>query len=442
MSQSIHSDSDAPIGAAGNSDDEPGAKRHRPAHSNIDFSDGPPLLVAIIGDQSDTIRFSKLVGSELDVLDAARAQAGLVPTASMSRPDARHLPTHHASLVGVAIVRAWRFVLPGREVSNESKMLMAHLRKGRDARTAMGFLEYPVLRAAYFSAPIAIERIVPNGSDLGAQWVSMSGDPRVQLELPSSPGTCQSLRDWLTASTATFHLPFLKCIVWHQWLPLAEVFVRSAWPAEVVGVVQRDRKKVRLQARIPTRKLERQYFRHISSASLDVVEVSATCPMREVRTNKNQRQRGAKAFDFHHLVNAIRAAHHSLSSRHLGTTVESSLHYAMPNNNEGQSLARGLKADGFEHPSRPTMDRALVRFDVAAMVVNRARYAREGPFWRYINWDASPIHGVEVFCTHEEVIPRRCVEGKTFAEIDFNDMEERNLPLNTLGQGSSVSWTR
>ena len=80
-------------------------------------------------------------------------------------------------------------------------------------------------------------------------------------------------------------------------------------------------------------------------------------------------------------------------------------------------------------PSRQTLQRARVRLDVAAMLCHRSLWQREcRRVFRYVAYDASPQHGVEVFATVERVLTLP-------ANAAAPSVHERRLPLVTLGHG-------
>ncbi len=95
-------------------------------------------------------------------------------------------------------------------------------------------------------------------------------------------------------------------------------------------------------------------------------------------------------------------------------------------------------------PTRWTLCRARMRLDIASMLARRGVYVREGPFFRFVSFDASPQRpGVEVFASLERTL-RQEVVALAFADGHWPEqgqhdrchpVEIRRLPLATLGQG-------
>ena len=83
-------------------------------------------------------------------------------------------------------------------------------------------------------------------------------------------------------------------------------------------------------------------------------------------------------------------------------------------------------------PSRATLQRGRVRFDVAAMLWRRFQWACERRVvFRYLAYDASPQGGVEVFATVERVVTLPALGAPV-------EVHERRLPLVTLGHGRTT----
>ena len=77
----------------------------------------------------------------------------------------------------------------------------------------------------------------------------------------------------------------------------------------------------------------------------------------------------------------------------------------------------------------PTLHRARVRLDVAAMLFHRWQFAQDKrQLLRYIAYDASPQRGVEIFVAVERIIYVDAF-GANAA------VRDRRLPLVTLGHG-------
>ncbi len=87
-------------------------------------------------------------------------------------------------------------------------------------------------------------------------------------------------------------------------------------------------------------------------------------------------------------------------------------------------------------PSKDTLLRGRIRYDIASMLARRGVYSRLGPFYRYIYFDASPQRpGVEIFATSERVVRQTSVIQSKPSGAWPLEVEERRLALASLGQG-------
>ena len=80
--------------------------------------------------------------------------------------------------------------------------------------------------------------------------------------------------------------------------------------------------------------------------------------------------------------------------------------------------------------SQWTLRRHVVPLDIAAMLFYRKWYKHNGPTFRYLSYDASPIKGREWFATVERVIKRADVCPLA---TGIPAVRKRLLPLHTLG---------
>ena len=99
-----------------------------------------------------------------------------------------------------------------------------------------------------------------------------------------------------------------------------------------------------------------------------------------------------------HVVKALRASQTLMSKAKLAESVGPMLDFALPR--IADTIKQELEDTGFTCPSKDTLLRANIRFDVTCMVYWRKR-AQAFKGWRCIMYDASPKYGVEIFCVIE-----------------------------------------
>jgi hypothetical protein len=194
-----------------------------------------------------------------------------------------------------------------------------------------------------------------------------------------------------------------------------------------------DRLKMRLGGG-PPRSSETEYMARISGLQLGCnpsqIQDASSCVSNLGRLT---RRKGRCAYEVKHMVGALRAATDLVSAKRLKTNVANVLKYVMPH--RADDLLKELEHDGLQHPVGVTLDRNVVRLDVACMLLSRSAYTTRGPYFRYVTYDASRVHGIEVFNTLEDYVEQSAVFGKTLEEIDQRAIKTRMLPCVTLASG-------
>jgi hypothetical protein len=409
---------------------EPRVKRGRPTLDPL--ADGPPVLVAVVGSPSG--RWLDLFSDEkaLAVLNDARFGAGL-PSAALA-PYSADAAGGQSYLLGFSIVCSWRYVLPSSTIPVNLKMLMAHLRSKRDRRTTLGFLEYSSLEPPVsMVAPLALDRDEPCGPILTPLWHRLVDDPAIIVQ--TGFGRQQSLHNWYERAKLKFNKSFDICFSLNLWTPLAEAFAKGEWAGDVVAVVKLDRSKLRLLGAGPSKGKDKKYLDLLAGRVVESLALVGSDECRPVVQNATVRIKGSDGYGFLHILRALKAGRKLMSSKHLEQTSDAMVDYLCPNAGEASELRAKLLSSDFQHPHADTLDRALVRMDVAGMKIHRDLYGETGPFFRYINYDASKKHGIEIFCTTEDYVPQAAVLNKSVEEVDCSLIKTRVMAVTTLAQG-------
>jgi hypothetical protein len=213
-----------------------------------------------------------------------------------------------------------------------------------------------------------------------------------------------------------------------------QLLASGRWSGDVVPVLRLDRSRLRLGSGPPKRH-ELEYLRRLGGnihleSSLRLPSGASAEPYHQ---GKQDRRAGQCAYGVRHIVVALGALEHLTASRHLQDSTESMLKYALPH--RAQSVLREMADAGVEHPAADTLDRSMVRLDVAVMNAERLKYVEEGPYYRYPTYDSSPKHGLEVFNCLEDYIRQVDVHGLTMEQVDLSKVVTRNLPVMVMSQG-------
>jgi hypothetical protein len=434
------SDEDAPQGALGSADGvdvgaaaEPRPKRQRGRPRVVCVDEGPHVYVAIVGTNSIGCQWRNPAPPTMQFFNAKLRSLGLGSAEDVSY---RALEDQ---ILGIGVASQWRFVRGGAPVTPDTSHLMIACQQHRDSRTTMGFLEVPFHCVGRLGTPVSIpfEDRFANGlhnSRLHDLICSLR-DEDATIEAPALSGTFVPARVWLRRAELRFGVvlkvdTLFPMVSWH---PSAALFAYGALSADVVPVLRRDRMRVRL-GRGPSKRQENLYLESIGVSNVsDNALLAPAISCDDLVVGKHNRRKGRFAFDIKHLIGAIRTSQDLISSQRLPRVVENSLRYAMPQS--ADHVLKQLHLDGFENPSRWTMERNQVRLDVTCMLLARQDYKTRGPFFRCVTYDSTPKNGLEVFNCVEDVIPRSAVWDKTLEEVDMSLMETRLLPCLTFAQG-------
>ena len=304
----------------------------------------------------------------------------------------------------------------------------------------MRFLEHKVLAAARLEAEQPVELDIKSrlpqhiGRDILAKLLSWSARARITLGVGESihGEGLLDCKDILQKWSACFSLDDANsAVAWITWSPLAEAIVAGSWSVDVTPVTRMTIWDGAVSAQRPVspsagmlKALLDQPVDVRHPQLLDGVTVS---PKHLVH---DPPKGFTKAFSPFHMVNSMRATQAVASQKDASDNADANLRFWYPDDYEHRRKA--FKDANHIMPSRNTLERSRVRFDIACMLEWRARRAESGPIWRYISIDASPQRpGTEILVQVERVILQDdilVIDGKPKVEI-------RRMPIVVLGHG-------
>ena len=380
-------------------------RRGRPALAELVLRDGPPVLCVLVGTPEgrwhEEFTFRRGSGGEVArMLSAANGvcdQAQVVVDAPVT--------------FGLAVMLSWRFV-HGTAGYEETYVMMqaaqgAHRRRG-DAK----FLEHPVLA----SMPLPLDTF----PTLPQEWSFMPANAlgrRLLEELGAVTHgrSVDVVRQW----EATYGPLAEEVLAWPAWHPLAKALSIGSWPADVTVRFKRsDTGRASEAPVMPSARLLR-YF--VALPCSELLPPAGSVRTAEVRCHGSQ----VPAIPVQRVLQAVRFASALKSQASAGAAFDAAREMLT----EDDTVT--IRHRGVTLPSRPVLQRARVRFDVATMLWRRSHWSRESQRtvkFRYLSYDASPQGGVEVFATVERIVT---LSGSGATP----EVEERRLPLVTLGHG-------
>lgn len=226
---------------------------------------------------------------------------------------------------------------------------------------------------------------------------------------PSTPVLCkfEDIRAQLKDAHACM---VSKITAIRLWTPMARLIAAGQWPCDLIPVTARPSRALAEDAawEKPSSDTIRRLFNEHSKM---VPEAEAEDPADEVCVEKVVHApvpyKGTTngkfvRFDGIHILRAIEVSENLRDKGTLGVTLSACLKYAFPE--EYKTSQAKLKDAGFVNPSRWTLIRARQQLDVTAMGMHRVIARTQPPAFKYLNFDASPIRGVEVFGIKESLL--------------------------------------
>lgn len=396
--------------------------------------DGPLTLAVLVGRQDG--RWS----AELNGQGAScRALASMV---SERATGALREGVPDGAVWGLAIVRKWRYVLS--EASTQD--MLALMRATSDThrrRQGQRFLEHEIVAAAAMAngTPMAGCHVGIPALQAGDRLLEQLRASAVSMRVTRGPSRGRPLS--VPALLSHWHgaLPFSLAspVSWQAATPLAVAMAEGRWDGDVSVHFRRSgfRELTHAPTWPPAGML--RYFQSMdvpdgypappaSAVSPDIPDALVEDPpiLRPPRGFCKRRYTGE------HLVACVSTASEVRSRRKVRQAVIRVMQFMYPRTWRERVGTR--EAKGRKMVSRQTLDRAVVRTDIASMLARREWYRQCAGVYRHISFDASPQHGQEFFATVERSMLRSEV-ARIGPELLRPAVETRILPLVTLGKG-------
>ncbi len=384
------------------------------------LEDGPPLLVAVIGDPAG--RWSPAHCKAGKTLEAAWADAGLCAAN----------PPLASVILGFAVVQSWRFTMT-LDSPTVNAMFDACRRSARGRRQRVGALSHLFLSACALESPVpvpsdCVAASVGNGVALGEQarrltegsGFVMFRNQSICADFNHLDAVLQRWRHSGVVAADDLHC----CVAWPLWTPLASLVVKMQWSLDMTPVFLRDTRALP-QWRAPVQPPDLQM--RLYKRWFGGLRCIPTAPVLRGSPSGSHIQR----FKPQDHVAVLKLAQFLASQRSVQAAVATALEIG-----DQAAAVRNVHCHVTHVPHWTTTARARARLDVCAMLAQRQSGAA-GDF-RYLFFDASPQgSGREVFCCAERVICRGALESLD-ACTRGAPVLDRRLPVCGLGQGRTA----
>ncbi len=332
-------------------------------------------------------------------------------------------------LVGVAVVQGWRMVRTKANnmdawnlISANSRLLTRH--------SGQRYFEHDVVASAVFNerAPLPTGAWSTLGvAALGQQLFGTMADFSVTVTRDGGSDVRGRLLLRELVAAWTLHWPTLGSVrlAWPTCCPLAAALVSSRWRTDVTVHARRSNgptAAANLCHGLPTGRLQ-GFLREEIPADLEPTDDHDV----EDRQVMERHRWPWPTYGVGHLINAVRLGRRANNMDGVAEAAIDALHFAL-----GPRVHAEVDrlANFVDEPSRYTLSKARVRFDVANMLQCRWWYRLNRPTFRYITYDASPQRGSEVFASAERIFTRADLRANAHPQVNI-----RRLPMVYLGVG-------
>jgi hypothetical protein len=359
----------------------------------------------------------------------------------------------YVNLVGMLVMALWRFYLPSNGVAARPTrydniaglMRQGLIKHKRFSSHKNGFIEYPIEAAARVSKGVvqfAIEEIPNDFAALHALFTERLGDTRFEvagaIDAPEAVKSLsphyvyQELLDHWAASYQVAHDS--QPVPWCVWGPIAMPMVCGCWPADMrlVSSNSQATRVALLVSDAPSGKSLAAYLRTLLEAPKYNIHQSllsepntsgATASSSDPVARFKVQTRGfIDQYSAEFLIACVRATRNLSSVASLLTAMDDvGGMYPV----EITELLKKSRSEDMQVPSTNTLERARVTLDLAAMQARRATNVAmhvSSHVVRHLNFDASPMCGVEIFCVVEE----------TICDGSLLEASERIMPITAL----------
>ena len=345
--------------------------------------------------------------------------------------------------VGIAVLLSWEFMYNLNPLDHppEIAAMMRTALRGHYRGPCVGLLKFPLLAVASTSQEVASTPLT-NGAltslalllELERQYSQQNifsvhrgpGHDRGQLDLNNV------LDLWANHfNISSRHATF----TWHSFFAMARSFSRGLWPCDITYVKHKDNnsERFRIQHDSPPTNLVKEYLRQVeagrggSQSAEQQPSTECTVPHHGKIT---------KQFDPGHLIRALRVDE-NLKQRDrkiFQKQLKAVSAYLDPLH--GEERLADHYVEGLHNPSRSTLCEARVRMDVTCMIMRR-KINKERRYFQFINFDASPQHGLEIMGMQETKIAHEDVYNKTFDDVNPDAIKSHRAPVVGMGQGKT-----
>ena len=385
--------------------------------------DGPLTLAVLVGQPRG--RWWRELQASAKPCAAARASAERAVGA-----DAGHRQDT-AVIEGVAVMRGWRCVR--REASHaDTFALMAASAAFYSKRTGQAYLEHEVVASATVSGAMSAMASEGQLVEAGPALIERLREAKATVIVTKGQARGQTMpaEHFLAQLRSTYQLTS-RVVAWPVAFPLAIAMAKGAWFGDV-SVKHRRRVATEdsLAAPVgPSVGLLRYWLQ-----SEEVCMPRAPANQDVVSHGQVQvwdTARGAtRGYHPAHVLDVLRAGLHVRNKANVEGTICNSKRFLC---SRGAKASLDSKAI-HDVPHACTQRRNIVRADVASMLAHRDWYKANGPFYRYVAYDASPQRGHGHFATVERLIRREAIVDSVAAG-STPEVTERRLPLCVLGAG-------
>lgn len=346
---------------------------------------------------------------------------------------AGQLPT----LVGFAIVRSWS-MFTGGAVNSQAELMMRLLQRNHQRSQWIQFVLHRFHAAALVDCPAPCAEGVQSERTLPFECKRLVADARFH-ELDGGSRTVhhglQNLTDFWGKRFSIEDVVY----TWPLWWPLAQLVVAGHWVSDVTVMLARSGARAWVPPVMPSRRKQQGVKKRRAACAPDseaAGPAAESCAGPDPATSASGGLAGKPILSPDLRIRALLASQHLKSQRQAQKSMD---HYVSFICSDSGDLRKQVQQRNLRMPKKDSLCRARPRFDIAAMMANRELYRRNGPYFRYIAFDASPqnCESTEIFVSVERVVQRASAVGKDFASFRAEDIQRRTLPLTTLGQGKT-----
>ena len=375
------------------------------------------------------------------LVKAAFVSAGLAtPGQDTCVPGMSSTSASGPTVIGIARMMSWSTTTISSSSGHDAlaAAMKAALQLKHSRSKSIRFLYHTFLEVAYLDSPKEVPAMRPSrpqtanlADAMQAIGGSLITDSRTGARY-SDPA--RLLQEWGCLSTGTIHL-------WAATHVMTSAMSRALVPFDMTAIVPRSCDQDPYSVRPPRRTLEElrkgadvaitgTVTGHDVVSPLEAVEPEPTTQYRTRCPVRLQRK-----YTMTHLVNGLRLVQNVTDQRHLNSVSVASVRYHHPRN--FRRVIKNMGKAGHRDPSKDTLYKARVKFDVAAMIWHRRWSEAAGQINRYLVCDASPqkSQSYEVFVTCERVVKHGDLTGRSHLDMPAIRVMPRKLPCCCLGHG-------